>query len=70
MSYLIIDKDYKIYQANFISCYLRSQCRKGNCSIVNVKTMEGMNNSTYQKSLGEYSKIQDWNSNFKVGEVV
>ena len=65
--YLIIDEDYRISKTNIISGNLRSECRKGNISIVDVKNMKGMNALSsiipcgLQSEFGEneWSDIQD-----------
>lgn len=41
--YLVIDREYRIYQTPVLSGYVRSQAHAGNLSVVNLRTMEGMN---------------------------
>ena len=53
MSYLIIDEDYKISKSDALSGRLRSQCKNGEISIVNLEALEGMNID------GTWSKIQE-----------
>lgn len=67
--YLIIDKEYRIYKSDILSGYVRSQARKGNLSVVNLKTMQGINYQDFDSSpygSEELSDIQDWDPSFKV----
>ena len=58
--YLIIDEVGKLCQTPVLSGRLRSQCRRGEVSIVNTTTMKGMNGAEYSKEHGEeWSTIQD-----------
>ena len=58
--YLVIDKEYRIYQTPVLSGYVRAQAHKGNLSVVNLATMEGMNLDR------SWSKVQDLTENFTV----
>ena len=58
--YLVIDKEYRIYQTQILSGYVRAQALKGNLSVVNLASMEGMNLDR------SWSKIQDLTENFTV----
>lgn len=51
--YLIIDADYRIFQTKVLSGYVRSQARQGNLSVVNLKTMRGINTPQFAKEIGE-----------------
>lgn len=51
--YLIIDEDYKISKSEVLSGKLRAACKRGEVSIVNVRTMQGMDID------GSWSDIQD-----------
>ena len=41
--YLVIDKEYRIYFTSIFNGYLRAQVKKGNLSVLNLMTMQGMN---------------------------
>lgn len=70
--YLIIDAQCRIYRTPTITGYLRSQARQGNLSIVNLRSMTGMNASTIQSVdngtaySDDWSDIQEWDSSFRV----
>lgn len=53
--YLIIDRDYRLYQNKIFTGYMRAQVKKGNLSVVNIRTMEGMNIDGWTME-----KIDDW----------
>ena len=57
--YLIIDEEYKIYKTKELTLFLISKGRAGKISIVNLKTMQGMNMLENHQELGEWSSIQD-----------
>lgn len=74
--YLIIDGECRVYKTKIVTGYLRNQCRRGNCNIINLRTMQGMNSAAWQASttdgklgLSEYSDIQEWDTSFKFNEV-
>lgn len=58
--YLVIDKEYRIYQTPILSGYVRAQAHEGNLSVVNLAAMKGMNLDR------SWSKIQDLTENFTV----
>jgi len=60
MNYLVIDAQYRIYQTNVFSGYLRAQAKAGKLSIVRLLDGKGMNRD------GSWSEIQEWDSSFKV----
>lgn len=75
--YLIIDREYRIYQSPELSGYVRGQCKRGNLSVVRLysdhskdgllairrsQKAEGMNLD------GSYSEIQQWLPEFKVAD--
>lgn len=67
MSYLIIDKQYRIFHTNILTGYLHSQCRRGSLSIVNLATMKGLNRACSDIDAKEtWSNIQELGSEFKV----
>lgn len=67
MSYLIIDEQYRIFRTDILTGYLHSQCRQGNLSIVNLKTMKGLNCGCSDIDAQEtWSNIQELGSEFKV----
>jgi len=41
--YLVVDKEYGIYHTAVFNGYLRAQVKKGNLSVLNLRTMQGMN---------------------------
>lgn len=57
--YLIIDSQYGIYKTKVLSGRIRSMCRRGEVSVVNLATMQGMNASPIfqQEFTGDYSDI-------------
>jgi len=67
MKYLIIDAEYRIYQSAILTGYIRSQARKGNLSIVDLKVMKGLNAACSEEDKKEtWSPIQEWLPEFKV----
>ena len=58
--YLVIDKEYRIYQTQILSGYVRAQAHEGNLSVVNLTTMEGINRDR------SWSRVQDLTENFTV----
>lgn len=66
MSYLIIDKQYRIFHSDRLTGYLHTQCRRGNLSIVNLKTMKGLNLACSSLDAQEtWSDIQEWLPEFR-----
>ena len=41
--YLIIDRDYRISKSEVLSGRLRTDAKRGELSVVNLKTMQGIN---------------------------
>ncbi len=74
--FLIIDEDYKIYKAPVLSGYVRSEARKGNLSVIDIRRMKGMNclklhsENGFQGDFGEneWSDIQLLPRGFKIDE--
>lgn len=68
--YLIIDAQYRIYKSEILSGYVRSQARNGMLSVVNLKTMKGINYLDYGSSpypdTEEWSDVQEWDPSFNV----
>jgi len=65
--YLIIDEQYRIYKSNILSGYVRQQARKGNLSVVNLTTMQGINIAEKPYNIGpEWSDIQSLPEEFEV----
>jgi hypothetical protein len=58
--YLVIDKEYRIYQTPILSGYVRAQAHEGNLSVVNLSTMQGMNLDR------SWSDVQQLTENFTV----
>ena len=58
--YLVIDKEYRIFQSPILSRYVRAQAKDGNLSVVNINNMKGMNLD------GSWSDIQTMTENFTV----
>lgn len=61
-SYLIIDRQYRVFRSAFISGYVMTQARKGNLSILHPWTMEGINLD------GTWSHIQWLPDDFTIDE--
>ena len=65
--YLIIYEEYRIYKHEILTGEMRSKARQGELSVVNLKTMKGMNRVTVSDTGSveyfnneEWSDIQDW----------
>lgn len=58
--YLVIDKEYRIYQTPILSGYVRNQAHLGNLSVVNLNNMMGMNQDR------SWSDIQPLTKNFTI----
>lgn len=43
--YLIIDEQYRIYKKNILSGWIRRRAKDGKLSVINLRTMEGINRS-------------------------
>ena len=64
--YLIIDKQYRVYQSHGMDSNVRSLCRQGKVSVINLTTMQGMNSERAQlNGLKEYSDVQGLPPDFK-----
>jgi hypothetical protein len=60
MRYLVIDEQYRIYQTDIFSGYLRTQVKKGKLSVVNLQSMQGMDRD------GRMEDIQEWEQGYRV----
>ena len=59
--YIVIDKDYKISKHKILSGKLYNLCRRGHVSVIDTKTMQGLNTYHYDENFGNmWSDIQDW----------
>ena len=73
-SYLIIDKEYRIYKSPVLSGYVRSQVRRGDLSVISLSRLKGMNCLKLHSEGGlqgdygenEWSDIQELPEGFKV----
>ena len=50
--YLVIDKEYRVYQMPVLSARVRMYGRAGKVSILNLRTMQGMNRPDREEELG------------------
>jgi hypothetical protein len=57
MMYLIIEEDYRVSFSKVETGHLRSRCRRGEISLIDIKRMRGMNKADHQEELGEFSDI-------------
>lgn len=57
--YLIIDSQYRISKALVLTGAIRAAARAGEISLIDLKTMKGMNSLEKHPELGEWSDIQD-----------
>ncbi len=55
--YLIIEEDYSVSFSKVLTGHLRSRCRDGDISLIDIKRMRGMNKADHQEELGEFSDI-------------
>ena len=62
--YLVIDEQYRLYKTPIISGALRAECRKGDVSIVNLDTMQGL--AQGDDGYDEWQDIQDWMTAMRV----
>lgn len=56
--FLVIEEDYKVSFSEKETGHLRSRCRRGEISLIDIKRMRGMNRASWQEELGEFSDIQ------------
>lgn len=72
--YLIIDEQYRMYKVKVLSGRIRSMAKKARLSVVNLKTMQGINSAQWSNfsisddALPEWSDIQDLPKNFELDE--
>ena len=57
---MIIEDDYKVSYSEVETGHLRSRCRRGEISLIDIKRMKGMNRADWQEELGEFSDIQKY----------
>ena len=55
--YLIIEEDYTVSFSSILTGNIRSRCRRGEITLIDVKKMRGMNKADHQDELGEFSDI-------------
>lgn len=58
--FLIVDEQYRVYVTSTISGYVRAQVKKGNLTLINTATMQGMDME------GTWSDIQPWLPSFRI----
>jgi hypothetical protein len=57
MKYIVIDNEYCIYKTDVLTGKLRSKCKQGDISIIQVSSLKGMNLD------GTWSDINEWDGN-------
>jgi hypothetical protein len=70
--FIIIDENYKAYQADILTGPLRSAVRRGELTLIEIRKdlktkkniVRGMNRSSWHEEIGEYSEIQKWKNEF------
>jgi len=55
--YLIIEEDYSVSFSKVLTGHIRSRCRAGDISLIDVKRMRGMNKADHHEEFGEWSDI-------------
>jgi hypothetical protein len=55
--WLVIEKDYSVSYSSVESGHLRSRCRRGEISLIDMHRMRGMNLPENQIEMGEFSDI-------------
>ena len=55
--FLIIEEDYTVSFSKVLTGHIRSRCRRGEISMIDIKRMRGMNKADHHEELGEYSDI-------------
>ena len=59
--FLIIEKDYTVSFSKVETGHIRSRCRMGEISLIDVKRMRGMNLPERQEEFGgEWSEIKEY----------
>jgi hypothetical protein len=58
--YLVIEKDYSVSYSEIETGHLRSRCRRGEISLIDIKRMRGMNLPENQEELGEFSDLNKY----------
>ncbi len=65
--YLIIDRQYRVYQKDILSGKIRRIAKDGELSVINLKTMEGINRSeSPEGKREEWSKVQELPDGFEI----
>ena len=55
--FLLIYKDYRILQTEVLTDKLRTSAKKGELSVIDTSTMQGLNLPAFHCSLGEWGEI-------------